>query len=883
MKKFYLSCIFILFAFSVAAYQKDNSPPPIQSYKLNQPLIIDGILTESLYEEPAISQFVKKEPEEGGPASEKTLVWISYDASNIYFSGRFYDSEPDSIDISLMRRDNVTESDWFWIYIDPYNDDRTGNYFAVNAGGSICDGILYNDGWMDDAWDGIWEVETNVDEEGWITEIKIPFTQLRFNEAEEMVWGVNLNRDIKRKHEMSFYVMVPHDESGFVSRFADLEGLNGIKPKQRLEALPYIVQKAQYLRHDADDPFYKARQYETSFGADLKMSIGSNLNLDATINPDFGQVEVDPAVINLTAFETFYDEKRPFFIEGSNVFDFGYGGANNNWGFNFGVPTLFYSRRIGRSPQGEVMTDGITYYPNETRILGAAKLTGKFDESWSIGALSAVTERTYATTRTDEGMDVREEVEPFTHYGVFRTQKEFNEGNQAIGMIFTAVNRNLSDPNLNNLLGKQAYTFGTDGWTFLDDNETYVVTASVIGSYIQGSTEYLTKVQEEPYRYFQRPDKSYMPLDTNRTSLAGYYSRIMLNKQSGNYYLNAALGAISPGFQYNDLGSQWFADRITGHIVNGYRWYESDGIFRRKSVFLAYNRSTDYEGNTHRNGFYSTNFFQFLNFWSVGFSGSYDFESISTTLTRGGPKVINPARYSFHLDGSTDNREKLILSPFVNYWGNELGSQGYSVGAELVWRPSPQIDFSIGPEWMYDFEVTQWVDNFDDKFATATYNTRYVFGELDQTNISANIRLNWTFSPSLSLQLFMQPLFAVGNYSQFKELASPSSKDYNLYGQNGSEITYDSETDEYTVDPDVNGPSEPFSFENPDFNFKSLRGSVVLRWEYMPGSVFYFVWTHDKINEDDPGSMSLKRDFQNLWASEANNVLLVKFSYWIDI
>jgi hypothetical protein len=357
----------------------------------------------------------------------------------------------------------------------------------------------------------------------------------------------------------------------------------------------------------------------------------------------------------------------------------------------------------------------------------------------------------------------------------------------------------------------------------------------------------------------------------------------MLNKQSGNYYLNAALGTISPGFQYNDLGSQWFADRIAGHIVNGYRWYEADGLFRRKSVFLAYNRSLDYEGNTNRNGFYTTNYFQFMNFWSIRLSGSYDFESISTTLTRGGPKVINPARHSFYLSANTDNREKLILSPFVNYWANELGSRGYSVGAELVWRPSPQIDFSIGPEWMYDFNVTQWVGNFEDEHAAATYNTRYVFGELDQMILSANIRLNWTFTPSLSLQLFMQPLFAVGNYSQFKELSSPSSKNYNLYGQNGSEITYDNKTDEYIVDPDVNGTSDQFSFKNPDFNFKSLRGSVVLRWEYLPGSVFYFVWTHDKINHDDPGSMSLKRDFQNLWVSEANNVLLVKFSYWIDI
>ena len=233
-----------------------------------------------------------------------------------------------------------------WIFLDPYNDERTGFYFAINPGGSICDGTLYNDGWMDDSWDGIWETKTSVDEQGWNVEVKIPFTQLRFKESEKMVWGVNVNRDIKRKHEMAFYVMVPSTESGFVSHFADLEGLDGIQPKQRFELLPYIVQKAQYLSHDGADPFYRANQYETSIGGDLKFSMGSNLNLDATINPDFGQVEVDPAVVNLTAFETFYDEKRPFFIEGANVFQFGRGGSNNNWGFNFGTPTPFYSRRI---------------------------------------------------------------------------------------------------------------------------------------------------------------------------------------------------------------------------------------------------------------------------------------------------------------------------------------------------------------------------------------------------------------------------------------------------------------------------------------------------------------------------------------------------------
>jgi hypothetical protein len=884
MLKFYSVFLFILPAIFVIAYPKPDSTKTVRSYKLEMPLILDGKLNEPVYQKTPITDFTQKDPDEGKPATEKSHMWISHDESNIYISGKFFDSQPDSIDVTLMRRDNMTESDWIWIFLDPYNDERTGFYFAVNPGGSICDGTLYNDGWMDDSWDGIWETRTNVDEEGWSVEVKIPFTQLRFNEADKMVWGINVNRDIKRKHEMSFYVMVPSTESGFVSHFADLEGLDGIKPKQRFELLPYIVQKVQYLRHDVDDPFYKGNQYQTSFGGDLKFSLGSNLNVDATINPDFGQVEVDPAIVNLSAFETFFDEKRPFFIEGANVFQFGYGGSNNNWGFNFSNPELFYSRRIGRRPQGDVTIDGYTDFPSETRILGAGKLTGKIDETWSIGLLSALTERTYARVQSDDtGQIVEEEVEPFTHYGVFRTQKEFNEGNQALGMIFTTVNRDLSNPNLSELLRKNAYTLGADGWTFLDEEETYVITGSVIGSYTHGSKESMIRLQKEPYRYFQRPDKTFMRLDSNRTSLAGVFSRFMLNKQKGNFYINAALGTASPGFEYNDLGSQWFADRINGHVVLGYRWYEPDDIFRRKNIYLAYNRNSDYEGNVSRSGFYSSNSVQFLNFWGVGLSINYNFESISTTLTRGGPKVIMPPNFSINVNAYTDSREKIIFYPFGGFWRNTSGSNDYYFGLEFEWKPNPQIGFTIGPEYAYTHNIYQWIDRFDDPYATETFDVRYVFGELTQETISANIRLNWIFNPQLSLQLYVQPLIAVGDYDRFKELAQPNTEEYNFYGENGSEINYNSETDEYEVDPDGPGPAESFSFSNPDFNFKSLRGNIVLRWEVLPGSVFYFAWTHNKDNFDDPGDFNLRRDFSNLWKSEADNVFLVKFSYWFDI
>ena len=881
--KYYILLTIIFISNTIFAVIKNDSTKSVTAYKLDKPIIVDGILEESVYSKPAITNFTQKDPAEGKPASEKSEVWISYDESNIYFSGRFYDSNPDSIDATLIRRDNVVESDWLWIYLDPYNDDRTGYYFAVNPAGSICDGTLYNDSWDDNSWDGIWKNKTKINKDSWTVEVEIPFTQLRFKESDHMVWGVNLNRDIKRKHEMSFYVMVPKKESGFVSHFADLTGLEGIKTKQRFEILPYVVQKAQYLVHDSNDPFYKSNQYKTSLGADLKFSLGSNLNIDATFNPDFGQVEVDPAIVNLSAFETFYSEKRPFFIEGANIFEFGYGGANNNWGFNFSVPELFYSRRIGRAPQGNITNSGYVDFPSETRILGAAKLSGKIDESWSIGALSSVTERTFATVQTVDDGKIEEEVEPLTHYGVFRTQKEFNSGKQAIGLIFTSVNRNLSDENLKKRLSNQAYTFGADGWTFLDEDETYVITGSVIGSYTSGSKDYLIRLQKQPYRYFQRPDKTYMPLDSNRTSLSGIFSRVMINKQKGNFYLNAALGTISPGFEYNDLGSQWFADRINGHFVAGYRWYEPDGILRKKGVYLAYNKSADYEGNVNRDGFYLSANTEFTNYWGMSISSSYNFKSNSTTLTRGGPTIDIPQNYSFNISAYSDSRGKIIFSPYADFWWNKIGNNEQYFGLEVEWKPNSQISFTIEPEYSYNYTSYQWVGNFSDSYATSTYNTRYVLAELDQKTLSANIRLNWIFTPTLSLQLYVQPILSVGKYKDFKEIVNPPAMDYKHYGQENSEISYDEESAMYTVDPDGNGPADQFSFNNPDFNFKSLRGNLVLRWEVLPGSVFYFAWTNSRTNFENPGELNFKNDFSDLLKSESDNIFLVKFSYWFNL
>ena len=854
----------------------------IVAYRIEEKIKIDGLLSENLYSKPEISDFTQKDPNEGEPASEKTKVWVGYDDDFLYVGARMYDSKPEAIDKLLARRDTYKDSDWFWVAIDPFFDRRTGNYFGVTAGGTKTDGALFSDVQFDDSWDGVWESKVVIDNKGWAVEIKIPFSQLRFNESEEMKWGINFQRQIKRNGEEASYIMVPKEESGFVSWFATLEGLNGIKQKQRIELLPYIVQKLQVLQHDQNDPFYKSNQFQTSIGADFKIGIGSNLNLDGTVNPDFGQVEVDPAVVNLTDFETFFVEKRPFFIEGANIFNFGVGGANNNWGFNFGNPELYYSRRIGRSPQGEIDSDyDFIDHPNETRILGAAKLTGKVNETWSVGVLSSTTERTYASLEKD-GVSFTEEIEPLTHYGVARVQNQFNNSKQALGMIFTSVNRDLQNEQLNKQLVNQAYTCGADGWTFLDDDETYVVTGSVIGSYISGSKEAMEIKQREPYRYAQRPDATYAPLDTNKTSLAGWYSRVMLNKQKGNFFINAALGAASPGFDHNDLGFQWSADKINGHIALGYKWYEPDGLFRRKTIYLAHFQSYDFEGDRLSNGIMMFTHFEFENYFNIGFDGGYFPRTISNSLTRGGPKAIRNSGYFVGIDGFTDRRKDYMILFGGEFGGDELGGKERGINIDFQWKPFSQMDFSIGPEYAYNNNMLQWVTDVKDARAVNTYGGRYVFGEMKQKTFSTNIRLNWTFTPKLSLQLFIQPLISVGNYSNFKELAEPRTLNYNFYGEDGSTIIYNEDNDEYTVDPDGSGESI-FSFENPNFNYKSLRANLVFRYEVLPGSVLYFVWTNNRANSANPGELDISRDLNDLWNEETDNVFLLKFTYWIDI
>jgi len=854
----------------------------VQAIRVPGVIKLDGILNEEVWQTKGYSDFVQKEPNDGAQPTEKTEVWIAYSDDAIYVAARCYDSQPDKIIGRLARRDDFVDSDWFALEIDPYFDHRTGFRFAVNPAGTIVDWTMYNDEWDDMTWDGVWESFARVDKEGWTVEMRVPYNQLRFKKKDTYVWGVNFYRIIKRKNEELTYVRLPKGESGRVSRFAQLQGIEQINPGRLMELMPYSLGESDVSPAEDGNPFETGREYLGNIGGDAKIGLKSNLILDTTVNPDFGQVEVDPAVINLSAYESYFSEKRPFFIEGANIFEFGAGGANDFWGFNWGNPSFFYSRRIGRAPQGDVSNDdAYSDYPRNSTILTAAKLTGQLGNGVNMGLLSAFTQREYAQLSLD-GNRWKEEVEPFTHYGVFRTQKQFNDGRQGLGVITTSVLRDINSALLKETLNSSALGYAVDGWTFLDKKKGWVLTGWLGGTRITGSKEDMYDLQQSPLHYFQRPDVGYLKLDPEATSMNGWAGRLYLNKQEGHLVFNAAIGAISPGFDSTDLGFQWGGDKINSHVVAGYRSYEPGKIFRRWMLSFAVQRTYDFGANKLSEGYHILGNGQWTNYMNWNFMLAYSPDSMSNNFTRGGPLMIDPSSWygNFHICGDARKR----IEP---HFGAEYsrGSSGYDYRyyyVELILKPRSNIRFIIVPGYSFEHSVIQWIDNFQDELMTKTYGNRYVFGAIDQRRFQTEFRADWTFTPRLSLQAYFQPFIAVGKYSRFKELARPGSFDFNYFGEGISTISYEDGT--YRVDPDgPNGAAPPFTFDDPNFNYKSLRGTVVLRWEFKLGSTLYVVWTQNREDESNPGDFNFKRDISTMFRATGDNIFLVKFAYRFNL
>lgn len=778
-----------------------------------KPPKIDGILDDEVWQAaPVATGFTQRDPNEGESETEKTTFQVAYDDEALYIGVMCYDREPDKIVARLTRRDQFIDRqvDRVTVLLDPHHDHQTGHYFMVYASGTLVDSAIYNDSRFDDTWDGVWEAKVAIHQQGWSVEYKIPYHVLRFSSKEEYTWGINVDRVISRKNENSYWIMIPKNESGLVSRWGHLTGLKGIHPPKHLEFLPFTVGRSTFEPKGSTNP--DGRDLFSSAGIDLRYGVSSNFSLNATINPDFGQVEADPAVLNLSVFETFFQERRPFFVEGANIFT---------------TPIqLFYSRRIGRRPGRFSIPSGSSMIdqPQSTTILGAAKLTGKTSDKTTIGILNALTSAEYVTI--EERSNRREHrLEPLSNYFVARVQQDILNGSSTVGLLTTTVNRNES---------ASAYTGGLD-WTLRWKNNSYGFSGQVAGSHA-GSLD-------------------------NRQS--GYATQFNLGKQSGWFRGGINLDLYSPEFNPNDLGFIDRVNKVESLVWANPRKTQPWHLFREISfypfVMSIWNFRHEWAGKTERwvnlwKGWNAELGTQLTNFWWVGVGAGHGFEAMDDLDTRGGPLIVKPAYtiYGFYVEG--DERLPLRPSLSFNWLSRKDGGFGRNLGTSIRIKPASNVDFSLGPRYSWNLNKAQWVTNVDNN--KDGRHDHFVYGELKSQTLDLTTRLNVTFTPTLSLQLYMQPFVAVGDYKNFKELARPSSYEFTPY----SKLNF-----------------------SPNFSSRSLRSNLVLRWEYRPGSTLFAVWSQNRSDSFDEPAFRPWASVRQSFADEGQNIFLVKLNYWLGI
>ena len=822
---------------------------------------IDGTPDEDVWQlATPITDFTQQEPDTGMPAREKTEVRILYDDDSIYVAARMYDSQP--ITAKLARRDAFLPADWFAIYLDTHHDHRTARMFRVNPLGVQRDSLVEESDEEDRSWDAVWYSASTITPDGWQTEMRIPYSQLRFPRLETHVWGINFHREVARTNEYSRLVHVPRNESGFVPRFAHLTGITGITPPRRLEVMPYVVARG-HIDGDADpaNPLVESFERDEDAGLDLKYGLSSNLTLSLALNPDFGQVEADPAQVNLSQFELFFEERRPFFLEGADL-------------FTFTGTDLFYSRRIGRSPQGT--PEGAFDHarsPNQTTILGAAKLSGRTAGGWSIGILDAITSEEEA--RLVLGEETRGSVvEPQTNYFAGRIARDFGDDLRIGGMV-TSVHRN--NPNHLSYLHDDALTAGIDGYKWFGERD-YVVRWAFAGSEVSGSPDAILRTQQAPARNYQRPDAEHIEVDPSLDSLRGWSGDLGFDKTSGRWRFGARTTGHSPGFEINDIGFRTRVDTINTSFNVSWRNLEPHGRIRSRSATAAKADRHNFDGEHTLDRWFGSGDVTFMNYVRLNYSWSHDARVLDDRLTRGGPLGMQP-RYSKITAGVvTDFRNPWVLRANAYAEEGELDWRRRQVDLSVEWRPAPNLAIEFGPGWRSWRDPQQFVTRQADSSAIAMFGNRYIFAPVERREIDLGTRVDWAITRTLTVQFFLQPFVSSGDYVDFRELQRPASLDYRIL-----EAQYDRASDRYSIDPDGTGPATRFEVANPDFNVRSLRGNLVTRWEFRPGSSVYFVWAQDRGDRIRDGDLDPSRDLRALGELPENDVVLIKFSYWFGL
>ena len=810
-----------------------------------EPVAIDGRADDPIWRTaPVIADFTEFVPVEGAPARYRTEAQAAYDDHDFYVFIRAYDPEPAKLSCVLARRDVRPPTDQLKIVIDSFHDRRSGFEFAVSPGGVKRDYAIYDDTNEDGSWDGVWDVATRVDSLGWTAEFAIPLSQLRYASSPTHTFGFGVWRDIERYKERVSWPAYRPSQIGFVSQLGDLTGIDGIPAPRRFDVTPYTVAK--------NEPRPEAggfdRHQSVNAGVDFKYGLTSNFTLDGTVDPDFGQVEQDPAVLNLSVFETFLQEERPFFLEGTGVYQFS---VNSNQ-VNTSSEGLFYSRRIGRAPQlGSLYGDAAS--PTATAILGAAKLTGRSAGGLTVGALEAVTQRETGVS----GLTI----EPASNYGVLRLEQDLNHHKSGVGLIFTAVDRSL-DGTTRDLLRRSAYVGGFDARHQFGPGNNYLLTAAVTASRVDGSNAAVLATQTDPAHYYQRPDGR-LAVDTTRTSLAGDTETLHLGKYGGLLEFETSYQRISPGYEINDIGflnrADW-QDQSTWvalQFLRRTKWYDQ--------LRWNFNEWQDWNsaGDLSEERAVNTNVHvQFHDNWFVHAGGTVGQlgATYSDRATRGGPALRQSSYAAPWAEIQGDQRQALYPDVFAQIVRTDEGrTRRTYVNPTLQVRLSARTTPSIGVNYSRNLDNTQFFGNFTD----STGVTHYTFAHLDQTTVGLTFRVDYTATPTLTLQIYANPFVSKGTYSDVREVVNARAARY---------------ADRFAPYPDAAVAGNPGAF-----NFKAFNSSTVLRWEYRPGSSLYLVWTQGR-QDSEPlaGTRALPGDFDQLFRVHPADTFLIKVAQWLD-
>lgn len=809
-------------------------------------ILIDGELSDEAWSKaPLVTGFVQRAPNEGAAATHETEVRVAFDATALYVAVNALDPEPDRIVGILTRRDDQSPSDWVSIHLDSFYDRRSAYEFGVNAAGVKYDRYWFNDTNNDRGWDAVWDVAVTRHAGGWRAEFRIPFSQLRFRPSASSVFGFAAARTIARLNETSTWPLLPRSSSGYVSSFGDLTGLDVSGRQKKFEVMPYALTQMVTAPVTAGDPLRQSPDPTGTLGLDLKYAVAPGLTFTGTVNPDFGQVEADPAVVNLSGFETFFAERRPFFVEGSGTFRFD---VDCNDGSCTG---LFYSRRVGRTPQRAVgaPVDGFADQPTNTTILGAGKLTGRIGK-YSVGVLNAVTGREYARVASGPSLGItRTPVEPLTNYSVLRVNREFDNRSR-IGVMATATRRSLTDELA--FLPSSAVTGGVDADIRL--GQSYSLQAFLAGSSVHGTPDAIARLQRSTVHSFQRPDATHVDYDPSRTALRGHAGQLSFNKIAGRRTrFNTYVTYKSTGFDINDLGFHQRADEIGQGAWFQVRDQTPGRFVRDRSVNFNFWQGWNMAGERRYWGGNINTHWAFTNNWMIGTGLNYNGQGFADRLTRGGPGGFTNANVNQWGFIQSDDRKPVFVGLNFMWLKDGHGAWQRDLSPTVTFRPSSAISASLGVGFNRNNAQSQWITNL-----TAADGTHYVFGKLSQTTVRLTARVNYTITPTLSLQVYAQPFQSAGDYSGFKELANGRSKQYE-------------------------GRYRPFDYRgNPDFNIRSFRTTNVLRWEYRPGSALFVVWQQGRDHFVPMGEFDFGRGFGDLFNAPATNTFLLKFSRWMD-